>query len=502
MESGRELDFDRDVFDTEPRKKAKKRISVTLDFEIPPGFKFRKELSAQAALGSSFSIERAWQLDLALKVAESFEVIDSTGTSVANPQQVAAGFLALINYRYIPNRSVPADILRRESQAFATSIVRGMKTKVASELIQSLSDSATQLLKPSATSLVLSNSPITDPSIATGGDIVDMLAMRGFVAKGPHGRSVQDQDWGAGHQSFFLYSVLHEIDTDYKNYFGWRQATVWAIEEPESALHRDLEISLAGQLREWCHRTDAKFQVIQTTHSPVFCMASDVGYHARVDSQATSVDSHKIFELVRLAEDTGISHWTPPALSSPWSPVVLCEGPNDVAVLTHVANICGVRSVHFTCLTTLDDSEKGDGKDSILKYVRDNNKLLANRPIDCPMIVLVDWEVTDSEIEKLKKAYGPNSHKFVLRANKNQANPVLSSDFRGLERFYPESVVREAAVAGECLIADVPPNPISISESQFSKVKGRLAKRVLAIHDKSKLGHLEMLVRNIELALN
>lgn len=42
-----------------------------------------------------------------------------------------------------------------------------------------------------------------------------------------------------------MLETLLPIDQDYFQKFGWRQASIWGIEEPESSLHSSLEIQIA-----------------------------------------------------------------------------------------------------------------------------------------------------------------------------------------------------------------------------------------------------------------
>lgn len=76
-------------------------------------------------------------------------------------------------------------------------------------------------------------------------------------------------------RGFFHNRVLPHF---HGRFFGWKQATIWGVEEPEAALHRDLETRLADQFRRWCLDSDTKLQLFVTTHSPVFTMAADSGH--------------------------------------------------------------------------------------------------------------------------------------------------------------------------------------------------------------------------------
>src|SRR3546814_5309516 len=83
--------------------------------------------------------------------------------------------------------------------------------------------------------------------------------------------------------------MLRDIDTDYSRQFGWRQATVWAVEEPESGLHHDLQTRLSKKLIEWTSDQGRRLQVFTTTHSPVVAMSADRGRSEEHTSELQSL---------------------------------------------------------------------------------------------------------------------------------------------------------------------------------------------------------------------
>src|SRR3546814_8406511 len=97
------------------------------------------------------------------------------------------------------------------------------------------------------------------------------------------------------------------MDTDYSRQFGWRQATVWAVEEPESGLHHDLQTRLSKKLIEWTSDQSRRLQVFTTTHSPVVAMSADRGYWAEVGETSSVLRPMNTQALVRSAEEQGVS---------------------------------------------------------------------------------------------------------------------------------------------------------------------------------------------------
>ena len=498
IEPGKTIDFSRDHYEQEPRVRKRKRIAVEVDFSLPNNFNLRKGLEPLQALGTEFTIKRVWELD---PLRRPYEVIEarSQGQLINNGSELATQFLSLLTYRYIPNRTVPSEILRDESQAIANSIFGRMKgDKHADALLTALSDAAQRMLADAGKSLSRIGSPLASPSVSTADTIGEMLTMGGFQAQGSHGLPVQDEDWGAGHQAFFLYQVLKTLDTTYSRFFGWKQATIWGVEEPEAALHRDLETRLADQFRTWCFDENTKLQMFLSTHSPIFTMAAESGYWTELDGGATNFERLPIPELTRAAETRGVAGWVHPILYFPWNPVVLTEGPIDSEVLSHVANLAGLDHLRFVCLPELDTDEKRGGKDKIVTFLKNSHGLVQNRSKEAPLIVLLDWEVSKQDLDKARKAYGKNGDKFVQLMSETHCNQIMGKDFKGIERFYPPDIVAAAHQAGELIIGIQVGKPYSVSQDQLNSGKGALRRRVLAIDSIDKLGELTKLVLDVD----
>src|SRR3546814_7548277 len=95
--------------------------------------------------------------------------------------QLASDFLSLIIFRYIPNRTVPSEILRDESQAIAAVIFKRLRESTqAADVLRGLSESAGRILQSTASALTESGPPISTPKIATAKYLGGMLRMSGF----------------------------------------------------------------------------------------------------------------------------------------------------------------------------------------------------------------------------------------------------------------------------------------------------------------------------------
>ena len=498
VEPGKPLVLQRD-FHSRPQARRKKEVVISVDFELPSNFRFRKSLAAtQSALGKVFTIKRVWELNAQQETVTSTAVIVN-GKEISDGEGVARQFLALVTFRYIPNRTVPAALLREESQVISNSIFARMRGESgAQSLMTAMKTAADRLLQRASRSMTNTGAPLTDVAIASPASLAEMLSVSGFQAKGHHGNVVRDEEWGAGSQAFFLYEVLQAIDTSYSRTFGWKQVAIWGVEEPESGLHRDLETRLAEEMRVWSADPSLRLQIIQTTHSPIFTMASEVGYWVELENGASSARRTSIPTLVRDAERKGVTGWVQPILAYPTNPVVLVEGPIDADVLTHVASIIGLDRIRFLVLTDLDTAEKGAGKDSITTYLKKHAGLIGNRPKECPLIVVLDWEVTSNDIGNARKAYGKGGDLAVTKMNAAYCETAMGEDFVGIERFYPARIVREGHAAGEFVVGEAPGKPLSISGAQLTVAKKHLRQRVLQLNNPVELDALVKVVREIE----
>jgi len=496
IEPDRPLDFLRDAFSIPKRKR---QITISVSFSLPSNFIFRKGLaSLKDTLTDRFSIEKQWEMGPQQQIIQKTKVVVN-GASISNSEGLAQQFLDLIYYRYIPNRTVPADILKAESRAVSRSILAKVKGDAGTqELMMVLRSGADKLLTSATNDMAGSGAPLSEITMSTAGSLAEMIYVSGFQAKGQHGGIVRDEDWGAGNQAFFLYQVLKAVDTTYSRSFGWRQATIWGVEEPESGLHRDLETRLAHLFRNWTLETSSKLQIMQTTHSSVFVMASDEGYWVTLENGATKSTPQSIPDLVRDAERKGVSGWVQPVLAYPNDPVALVEGAIDAEVLSHVARVAGFYKIRFVSLPQLDPAEKGAGKDAITAYLKRHSGLLSNRPREAPLIVLFDWEVSKQELDAAQKAYAVNGELAVSRMNPAHCSPELGEDFKGIERFYPSSIIKDAAGAGEFGIAQAPGRPISISSSELSIAKHKLRVRLTKITESDKLQAFVNVVADVE----
>jgi len=500
VEPMQRLDFSRDYF--AGTRRGKKTVAVQVDFNLPDYFTIHRSIrAAKDALGRDFSIRRVWFLDARRRVADRFEVFRD-GERAEDADQYAESFTSLVRYRYVPNVTVPASVLQEEGQALARSLSKRVRARVPVEgLLKVLDEAGMKLLSEAGKALERSHAPLTNPTMSTPDALGGLITVAGFEAQGQHGTVVRDDAWGIGHQTSFLFDVLCAVDTDYRSSFGWRQATVWGVEEPESGLHYDLEILVAESLRTWCEDKRRRLQAILTTHSATFAMAAHAGHRVTLEEGETKLEPEDIPLLVQKAELGGVISWTQPLLAYPFNPIVLVEGPIDAKVLRHIAVLMGRADIRFIALPQLDPAEKGAGRDSIITYLSRHGALVANRPSSSPLLVLLDWDTSDADLDKARGAYGSRGSERVLRAETAYCDPKLGRDFRGIERFYPLGVIEDAILAGELAATRNREGVLTVSRVELRRAKSVLVERIKLIADISTLRGLGELFKDLTEAL-
>lgn len=300
VDPGVPLDLEED-FHRIPKRK--KQVIIAVDFSVPNNFNFRAGLAhLTRALTAKFTITKKWELNKQRQVVQLVS-LHVRGKERRGGDALAEQFLNLIHFRYIPNRTVPVDIMRAESRSIARSITAKIHSGAGTQqVLRALKRGADSFLSDATSAMARTGAPLSELSMSTADSLAEMLAVSGFQARGDHGGVVRDVSWGAGTQAFFLYQVLKAVDTTYTRSFGWRQAAIWGVEEPESGLHHDLETRLAEQFRLWTADLASKLQVLLTTHSPAFTMASECGHWVELPSGSTEVRRVDIPSLVRDAE--------------------------------------------------------------------------------------------------------------------------------------------------------------------------------------------------------
>ena len=443
------LDFDVDYRLSPPSKK-KRSISVSVEFTLPEKFRFRKGLeSAEDLLGRHFSVRKRWTLDSFEPILEVASLNDQFRRVVGEDADRVTQFLNLISFRYIPNRAVPAQVIREQSRGVIRQLARRFLTRSGRTVAPVLADMtrvAREMVEPIAEDLKRACAGMTDLELSTPASVFDLLGQAGFRAEVGTLGYVEDTSLGAGVQSLLMFHVLYMIDQGQFQGFGWKQAAIWAVEEPESSLHRQLQVRLASLLRAYALPEDSRFQILMTTHNDVFVFGATTGFLVSLDqSLASDIQPRPILDLAKEAANQQITSLPSPALQSPFDTLVLTEGDIDAKVLTHAANLTAMcRGVRFTTPSQLDSSIAGDGLENVKKFITAHRYAIPQRLSGHPLLVLLDWEVPYDAIRDIAKKYGPGGSTNVRKMDANWADAVMGDSFKGIERFYPARLVESA----------------------------------------------------------
>lgn len=490
---GRSLDFDADYRLAAPSKK-KKRIRVAVSFDLPAQFRFRKGLeTVRELLGERFTIGKTWTLDSADPSIDLSHDGDPPTALERDDIERATQFLNLISFRYIPNRAVPVQVIREQSKGVTSQLARRLlntQSEAVGPLLENMSLVAKDMVRPIAEDMAAVCEGMSDLELSTPTNVGDLMGQAGFRAAVGSVGNVEDTALGSGVQSLLMFHVLHMIDRGLFHSFGWRQAAIWAVEEPESSLHRELQLRLAALLRSYVMPDASRFQVTLTTHNDVFMFAGTRGFLVGLnESLATQATPLTILDLAASAAETNVTALPSPALSFPLETLVVVEGDTDRDVLTHASEICGFRGLRFATPSDLDPV-LGDGIDAVKRFVQAHNRSLSQRLTGHPLLVLVDWDVSDGVRSSMASRYGTGGTLYVRKMDPGAADTRVGETFRGMERFYKYDFLEQAATNGVLTIAKTPDGRLVVERPDLEEAKRDLADRLLLETSEHAFEHL------------
>src|SRR3546814_18168903 len=120
-----------------------------------------KGLEPRQRRGPNFLSRKSWALNRQRRPEESVYLV-TDGQVVEDGDQLASDFLSLIIFRYIPNRTVPSEILRDESHAIAAVIFKRLSEYThAADVLRRLFVLAGSILLSTASCAIQLGVPIT-----------------------------------------------------------------------------------------------------------------------------------------------------------------------------------------------------------------------------------------------------------------------------------------------------------------------------------------------------
>jgi energy-coupling factor transporter ATP-binding protein EcfA2 len=476
--------------------KGKKRtIRVSVSFDLPASFSFRKSIGpVQEFLGGRrFEITKTWTR------AQTAPLYGLNGTPVEGLENrdMIERFLSLISFRYIPNRVLPLDIIKAEHRALRDVLIRRLagRSRGLESPLEALKETSAALITRLTDHVRESCPGVGDVKLATPSSWQDLVFAFGYrLASG--GVEVDDAAQGSGIQSLLMLETLSLIDRDYSRMFGWKQATIWAVEEPESSLHSSLEARVGNYLADIATDASGRLQIFTTTHSDIVLQYADRAAFITQDSGATKLrapeDKRSVIEESSRA---GISRWTHPILAYPLDPLVLVEGKFDHAIIERAIRLLAPRS--RIRVRYLDDMTGGDltgGVDELKSYLKYHARAIRTRLREAPILVLLDWDSASRKKEFEK--YVPAEHGAVLVWPPSTFNPRLHKSFRGIERHLSDRLIDKAG-EDTGLLMPRRDGTLAVSPDEYDRFKGAVFQVVENGLLKSDLTFAEAFLREV-----
>jgi len=484
VEPGQAIDFSKDLYRKDLNSKKKKRIAIELEFSLPNVFKFRKGLEQTASLlGRDFKLRKEWRPDSDLP---DYFLNGSTAQLSLDDGRKIENFLRLVSVRYIPNRVIPTELISREHSALRDVLVRRLSSfqKQSTRLFSEISKTSRDLLADLSEQMHIASPDLESVSLSTAKGLADLAFKFGYqLSEG--GMLTSEHEQGSGIQSLLMFRTLSLIDQDFFKQFGWKQASLWLVEEPESSLHTAMEAQVAFFLRELSTRKDSRLQTLATTHSDLQIQYSTTPYLvSKISSLSGGVETEvKLLphrDLLNQAAKFGISRWVDPILFHPLEPIVLVEGKFDRDFIIAANQALGIdRKYRVFTLEELQQNSSKGGIDTLIAYVKDRASAIKIRSSAAPVILLADWDAASKGASLANTFKAGDSFHFINWDTK-EANPKLNSSFRGIERFMGSDLISKGSSnCNEC-VATKPDGTHQVAPEDFGKLKNALNKIVLS----------------------
>ena len=484
VEDGDPLDLKRDF--REPGRRQKLQISVEVDLAFGAGLRkeFQSALDEVADGASDVTFRKTYSLDHLTDRVQVGLAVGRLGTELKptsdTRRALAERLLSAVRFRYVPNHLHPSQLLLHEEDNIRRMLFSRLGAGKGFDESQMalMKEKAQNLMAPIEEAMKAATGDVDEVELDTPGGWKDLVWAFGLKLRSGQAQSYEAVLQGSGVQSVLAYSVLALIDTSFGGTFGWRVGTVWAIEEPESFLHADLQAALARRLNEYAR--GQRLQVLLTTHSQAFLGVSDHGYAVTMDGAGrTSIERQSRAVLTRVAQSSGVTSFAHPLHTGPPKPMLLVEGKDDRALLNR-AYLASSEPCPYDIIS-LEDLEDGlsGGVEQIRSYLHYNKAALRARPNESPVIVLLDWEVQASRESKINEELAEHPTSVCVRMPEDASNQDLSQEFVGIEGFLSTSFYEAAAEPLDLSLTQ----PVSPTEDQELGIKrSELKARKPAIH--------------------
>jgi len=363
-------------------------------------------------LGSNFTIWKEW------KPSKDYPIYYLNNRKLDREEYYKIDqFLQLIKFRYIPNRVLPIDLIKNEHRELRDVLIDRIskRAKEDQEAFQAIQDVSLQIISELSQRFKNACPGVGSIRLATPLSWRDMAFAFGYrISSG--NVEIEDIYQGSGIQSLLMLETLLLIDQHPRfKRFGWRQATIWAIEEPESSLHSSLEAYVAQYLSTISSHDGNRLQVIATTHSDLMVQYSDdliVSEISNGQSSFKKVDDKK--QGLDILSKAGISRWVHPILHFPLDPLILVDGKYDQAFWEEAFRfIKPKKEVRVTYLEEISSPDRTGGSD-LLNYIKENVQVIKSRRSDAPVILVLDWDASNKKTEIERRFSAGDPFKVLL----------------------------------------------------------------------------------------
>ncbi|MEV6640263.1 AAA family ATPase [Amycolatopsis sp. NPDC051371] len=294
---------------------------------------------------------------------------------------------------------------------------------------------------------------------------------------------------GSGTQSFILLHFLNLIDrVSRQRAFGWVQASIWAMEEPESFLHSGLRAKFAADLDAYAK--ESRRQVFVTTHQDEFVRVSDSAWLAFQDRNGTQIERAPSREILEKSARLAITTYRHPLLEYPDVPIVIVEGKYDHVYLAAASKEADLRP-RWKIISPNDYLGEGSAGDALKQYLKFNKSALCARPYSAPILALRDWEVTD--VAGYQKFVKVHPYSDAMKTPVELTNPALNESFVGIERYLETDRILKVVPKNDLMRPASGEIIYGIAKSKLDDHKKLLSEKVIAGESAGK--HLIDLVR-------
>lgn len=445
-----------------PTRRRQKSVQVGVELVLPEAFGLRDPLQAALdAMGEdrSIAIARRWTLEDPLLdvVSERLLVGPDLDQLVDCPPEHERGVRLILNavhYRYVPNSSSPDALLAHEESQLRQLLLKRVKgTKAYSSAeIKTVMDTfrtiSSEMLKPVVERADQAGPHIKDVRF----DLPERFDDLPFSID-VQIRSILEDDLGfgvqgSGTQAFLFFHLLDYIDKAvFGVRFGWLQASVWAIEEPESYLHGHLQLQLASDL--YGMSSEPRRQVFASTHSEVFCRNASRVALLDLSNRVTTGRTLPTAQAMDASHRLGSSLPLNPLLTHGGDPLLITEGKLDRLHLDRAARLLGILTPWT--VVDLEDLQSGlaGGKNQIATYLKMNRPAIRSRLPNAPVCVMLDPDVNQRDVDEIDDVLTeehPASRTLVIP--EDLTNSRLHRSFGRIERLLATPIIEEAGAQG------------------------------------------------------